>query len=101
MQALKIETISGVSPLSYADKIQAFFSRPVQVDTLGITSKVLGNYDQKKNPFCTGYASAGCTTYNTGQKFTNEYIEQWCRKYISPTGIASLFTIAEFFARDH
>lgn len=101
MKALQIETISWVAPLSVYDKIQTYFSRPVQVDSLGLTPKILGNYDQKKNPFCTWFASAWCTTFNTGQIFTNDYIEQWCRNYITPNGIASLFTIAEHFARDH
>lgn len=101
MQALKIELIQWVAPISFSDKIQTYFSRPVQVDSLGITPKILGNYDQKKNPFCTGFASAWCTTYNTGRIFTNEYIEEWCRWYIAPNGIASLFNIAERFAETH
>lgn len=101
MQALKIETISAVAPLSFAERIQSFFTRPIPESTLGLTPRTLGNYDQKKNPFCTAFASAWCTTYNTGRIFTNEYIEEWAAKYIKPQWVASLYLIAEWFARDH
>lgn len=57
MQALKIETITGVAPLSYYEQIRTHFSRALQLDGLGITAKILGNYDQGKNNFCTGFAA--------------------------------------------
>lgn len=81
------------------EKVRAFFSTVPELT--GNPHRVLWNYDQGKNPYCTAYAAAGCYTYNTGIKLTNEYIEEWAKKYITPTGVASAAFIAQQFAKDH
>jgi len=41
------------------------------------TIRTIMPYDQKKNPYCTAFGSAGMYTYNRGKKFTNEQISAW------------------------
>ena len=81
------------------EKVRAYFSTVPELT--GNPHRVLGNYDQKKNPYCTAFASAGCYTYNTWIKLTDDYIEKWASKYITPTGVASASYIAQQFAKDH
>jgi len=101
MQAFQYKVINAVAPESYSDKVKAYFHTWRQPEEIGITPQIIANYDQKKNNFCTGFGSAGCCTYNTGIKFTNEYIAEWCLKYIDPEGLASMITIAQKFASEH
>lgn len=81
------------------EKVRAYFSTVPELT--GNPHRVLGNYDQGKNPYCTAFAAAWCYTYNTWIKLTNEYIEKWASKYITPNGVAAAAVIAQHFARDH
>ncbi len=40
-------------------------------------NKTIKPYDQDKNPYCTGFASAGAWTYNHGKTFTNKEVYDW------------------------
>lgn len=97
---MQVQLINGVRNYeTLPEKVRAYFSTVPELT--GNPHKVLGNYDQARNNFCTAFASAGCYTYNTGKVLTNEYIEEWARKYIQPDGLASASVIAQQFAKDH
>lgn len=81
------------------EKVRAYFSTVPELT--GNPHRVLGNYNQDKDPYCTAFASAACYTYNTGIKLTNEYIKKWAEKYIKPNWVASADYISRMFARDH
>lgn len=60
--------------------------------------KVIKPYDQKKDPYCTGFAAAGCWTYNHGKTFTNKEIYEWIHPILKWNGgIAT--RIADKFAK--
>lgn len=57
-------------------RLKASFTK---VPDVGVnTIRTIMPYDQKKNPYCTAFGSAGMYTYNRGKKFTNEQIFAWC-----------------------
>ena len=56
-------------------RLKASFTK---VPDVGVnTIRTIMPYDQKKNPYCTAFGSAGMYTYNRGKKFTNEQISAW------------------------
>jgi|GEM_PF-3121192 len=101
MKQFELELIESFAPETLFEKFKTAYTSYQTPTEVGLTPKKIANYDQKKNPYCTAYGSAGCTTYNTGKIFTNEYIAEWASKYISPNGVASMMNISEKFAKEH
>jgi hypothetical protein len=54
-----------------------------------------------KEPIEVEVYEVGSYVYNTVKVLTYEYIEEWAKKYITPTGVASASVIAQQFAKDH
>lgn len=63
--------------------------------------RTIVNYSQEGNTYCTGFASAGAFVYNTGLVLTNEYVMEWCKRYIPSAGVFPLARAVELFAKDH
>ncbi len=101
MKAFKLELIQSVAPETLFEKFKTQYKAYWTPEEIQFTPRVIGWYDQAKNNYCTAFASAWCTTYNTWQVFTNEYITEWASKYIKPEGVASMMNISERFAREH
>jgi len=83
MKQFKLELIQSVAPETLFEKFKTQY-KSWTPEEIQFTPRIVGGYDQAKNNYCTAFASAGCTTYNTGQIFTNEYITEWASKYIKP-----------------
>lgn len=48
--------------------------------------KIIKPYDQQKDPYCTGFSSAGAWTYNHGKTFTNKEIYDWIHPILKWNG---------------
>lgn len=101
MQAFQLKIIESVAPETLFEKFKTAYKTYQIPQEVGLTPKVIANYDQAKNNYCTAFGSAGCTTCNTWKLFTNEYITEWASKYIQPWGLASMMVISEKFAKEH
>jgi len=100
MQAIQIDIINADSNLTLWEKSKAYFAP--SLDLSENAKWRLGNYDQKKNPYCTEFASGGCYTYNTGDKLNNAILElRWIKNIgTNPNAAAMLSVTAQRFAKD-
>ena len=55
-------------------------------------------YDQKKDPYCTAFSSAGAWTYNHGKTLTNKQVFDWADPILKGKG-AIATRIADKFAQ--
>lgn len=88
----------GSTPLTTWEKMRVKFTSWPKVKHN--PHKTIVPYDQAKNKSCTAFASAGAYTYNTGKKFTNEYIQSWADPILKGKG-SYIEKIAKLFAEAH